>query len=113
MKSICIIGTGGFAKEVLSLINDLGMYDEVEAFMEPDHLWEEKGKDRIIMGKKVLPMSLADPDKHKITIGVASILIRQKTLTQLPADGLNNFFNLLIRQISGRGYTYAAAVNVI
>lgn len=86
MKSICIIGTGGFAKEVLSLINDLGRYDEVEAFMEPDHLWEERGKDKMIMGKKVLPMSHADPDKHKITIGVANSLIRQKSLTQLPAE---------------------------
>lgn len=71
---------------MLSLINDLGWYDDVEAFMEPDHLWEERGKDKIIMGKKVLPMSYADPDKHRITIGVADIALRQKSLTQLPAN---------------------------
>ena len=70
MKSICIVGTGGFAKEVLSIINDLGWYDDVEAFMEPDHLWEDRGKDKIIMGKKVLPMSKANPDKHRIAIGI-------------------------------------------
>lgn len=86
MKSICIVGTGGFGREVLSLINDLGRYDEVEAFLEPDHIWEEKWKDKMIMGKKVLPMSHADSGKHQITIGVASNAIRQKTLTQLPQD---------------------------
>ena len=85
MKEICIVGTGGFGREVLSLLNDLDKYDNVAAFLEPDHIWEEKWKDKTLMGKQVLPMSFANEAKHQITIGVASNAIRRKTLEQLPA----------------------------
>lgn len=85
-KSICIVGTGGFAREVLVLIDALGRYQEVEAFLEPDHIWERNWKDREIMGKKVLPLSFADQQKHMITIGIGNNETRKKTVTQLPTN---------------------------
>lgn len=67
-------------------MDDLNQYDQVAAFLEPDLSWEEKWKDKMIMGKKVLPMSFADADLHRISIGIASNEIRQRTVNQLPAD---------------------------
>jgi sugar O-acyltransferase (sialic acid O-acetyltransferase NeuD family) len=84
MKTICIVGTGGFAREVLCLLDALDRYEDMDAFLEPDSIWEEKWKGKTIMGKRVMPMSYAQPDQHQISIGIASGEIRRKTLDQLP-----------------------------
>ena len=52
-NSICIIGTGGFAREVLCLIDDLNLYSQFHAFMEPYDIWEKHWKDKTLMGKPV------------------------------------------------------------
>lgn len=85
-KSICIIGTGGFAREVLCLIDDLGLYDKVACFMEPDHIWANHWRDKDLMGKPVRPMSEANVTRHTACIGVADSAIREKTVAQLPSD---------------------------
>lgn len=83
--NLYIVGTGGFAREVLFLIDELGNYNQVKAFIEPDTIWEEKWKDKMIMGKPVLPFScLINSDR--VTIGVADSKIRELTTIQLPQD---------------------------
>ncbi len=81
-KRICIIGTGGFAKEVLWLIHDLGRLDEVACFMEPDADWRE----REMLGVPVWPQSRFDPTAHTATIAIGSSKIREKVVGQLPAE---------------------------
>ncbi|MCB0617461.1 MAG: NeuD/PglB/VioB family sugar acetyltransferase [Saprospiraceae bacterium] len=80
-KKICIVGTGGFAKEILWLIDDIGRFAEVECFMEPDHEWSE----RTIMDKPVRPQSEFDPGVHTAVIGIGHPQLREKVVHQLPA----------------------------
>jgi len=82
-----LAGTGGFAREVLYLMEDLNLYDNLNAFIEPDNIWEEKWKDKILMGKPVLPFSEVN-NGDSVSIGIGDAIIRKKTTTQLP-EGLN------------------------
>ncbi len=83
MKNICIVGTGGFAREVLFLIDQIGIFENVRAFIEPDHIFNEKWKDKYIMDIPVLAFSdLKESDK--VSIGVADIRLRELTTQQLP-----------------------------
>lgn len=83
-KKILIAGTGGFSKEVLCLITDLGRYDDVIGFIEPDFILENKDFPSLILGKPILPFSSVDPEKHCVTIAIGDSKIRQKTTSQLP-----------------------------
>lgn len=85
MAKSYIVGTGGFAREVLFLMDELGMYNTLHGFIEPDHIWEEKWKDKTIMDKPVFPFSDVKAF-DQITIGVADSNIRRKTISQLPKD---------------------------
>ena len=38
MAKSYIVGTGGFAREVLFLMDELGMYNTLHGFIEPDHI---------------------------------------------------------------------------
>lgn len=82
MKKLCIIGTGGFAKEVLWLIRDLGRMEEVVCFMEPEDIWQE----REMLGIPVWSQSRFDAEKYKATIAIGNSKIREKVVQQLPAD---------------------------
>ncbi|MEM1217358.1 MAG: NeuD/PglB/VioB family sugar acetyltransferase [Bacteroidota bacterium] len=82
MKKICIIGTGGYAKEIFWLIHDIGIEDQVECFMEPDDQYEE----RSIMDRPVLPQSQFDPAKHRAVIAIGNGRIREKVVQQLPEE---------------------------
>ncbi|MBR9921773.1 MAG: transferase [Bacteroidetes bacterium] len=82
MKKICIIGTGGFAKEVLLIIYDLRRMHEVACFMEPDDVWQE----RSIMDIPVRPQSEFDASFHTASIGIGNSMIREKVTQQLPAE---------------------------
>lgn len=85
-KQICIMGTGGFAREVLCLIADLGKYEEVDCFMESNEAWETEWKGKSIMGKPVKPQSEFNPSKSVATIGVGDTKIRQKIANSLPEN---------------------------
>ncbi len=85
-NSICIIGTGGFAREVLCLIDDLNLYSQVHAFMESYDTWEKQWKDKTLMGKPVLPMADFKSNRHQVVIGVGDTKIREKITKQLPLD---------------------------
>ena len=84
-KKILIAGTGGFAKEVLCLIDDLGLLDNVEAFIEPDFIFENYSKPLNIHGIPVKPYSFLEPKKHLVTVAIGESKVREKIVTeQLP-----------------------------
>jgi sugar O-acyltransferase (sialic acid O-acetyltransferase NeuD family) len=83
-KQILIAGTGGFSKEVLCLITDLGRYDDVLGFIEPDFILEKNNLPKEILGKPVLPYSIVDASKHIVSIAIGNSIIREKVITQLP-----------------------------
>jgi sugar O-acyltransferase (sialic acid O-acetyltransferase NeuD family) len=85
MNKIYIVGTGGFAREVLFLIDQLGDFNKVEAFLEPDHIWEDKWKDKTVMDKAVLPFSDFYVKKGAVSIGIGDPKLRELTVTQLPS----------------------------
>lgn len=93
MEKIFIVGTGGFAREVLFLIDQLGKFNNVEAFLELDHIWEERWKDKKIMDKPILPFSDFTANQGSITIGVGDPSIREKTVKQLPKN--TNYISLI------------------
>jgi|SRR5690554_252471 len=83
-KQILISGTGGISKEVLCLITDLGKYDDVAGFIEPDFIIEKGNIPSNIMGKPVLPYSKVDLTKHVVSLAMGDSKIREKSITQLP-----------------------------
>lgn len=84
MKKLCIIGSGGFAKEVYSYLPyTVSLYestfDSVECFID----CEEKPD---VMGIKVMPMCYFNPSIHIACIAVGSPLIKKKIVEELPTD---------------------------
>lgn len=82
MKKMCIIGTGGYAKEIFWLIDTIGIADQVECFMEPDEGYEE----RSLMDRPVRPQSEFDASKHSAIIAIGNSRIREKVVQQLPPE---------------------------
>ena len=72
---IGIIGTGGFAREILCLIHDLGRMKDVVYFLEKEEEWEKNWKNKKIMGIPVKPMSeflsSENPNIH-IVVGIGA-----------------------------------------
>lgn len=85
-KQICIIGLGGFAREVMCLLTDLGRKEDIVGFLETDEIWEKKWKGKELMGKPVLPESIFDSKKYSAVIGIGDSVVRQKVTMQLPSD---------------------------
>ena len=85
-KKIAIIGTGGFAREVLCLITDLGRYEDVACFMEPDDIWADKWQNQNIMGIPVRPRSEFNSKQFSVTIGIGNSIFREKVVNELPEE---------------------------
>ena len=85
-KKILIAGTGGFSKEVLCLIRDLGWYNDVIGFIEPDDVLKSKKFPTKILGKPIFPYSSIDPTKHCVTIAIGDSKVREKITNQLPVQ---------------------------
>ncbi len=86
-KKICIIGAGGFAREVLCCIIDgLKMpnskIEELVCFMVADEDFEEPK----IMGIDVIPQSLFDPLIYEAIIGIGDPILRKKIVKSLPVN---------------------------
>lgn len=79
-KNICIIGAGGFAKEVLCLITDLGRSNDVCCFMETDEFY----KKRTVLDIRVEPISNFNSEKYKAIVAVGDPHGREKIIKQLP-----------------------------
>jgi len=83
MKKLCVIGSSGLAKETFWLLQEIGLENSFECFMEPDEFWQEK----TILGKPVRKQSEFDSTKHKAIIGIGDSTIREKVVKyQLPSD---------------------------
>jgi sugar O-acyltransferase (sialic acid O-acetyltransferase NeuD family) len=83
MKKICIIGSSGLAKETYWLLQEVGLEDSIECFMEPNEYWQQKE----VFGIPVKKQSEFDSSRHKAVIGIGDTLIREKIVkTQLPLD---------------------------
>jgi sugar O-acyltransferase (sialic acid O-acetyltransferase NeuD family) len=80
--AVAIFGTGGFAREVACILHDLGRGDRIAAFHEPDEVYQA----RELLGVAVRPQSAFDPAKHRAVVGIGSPAIRQKVVSELPAE---------------------------
>ena len=82
MKKIAIIGAGGFAREVLWLITDLGLTPRVGGFFESDDVW----KKREVSGIPVLPISSLDENTWEAVLAVGSPTVRKSLRDSLPTS---------------------------
>ncbi|SDW23627.1 NeuD/PglB/VioB family sugar acetyltransferase [Lysobacter enzymogenes] len=82
MKKLALYGSGGFAREVLMLLEDLGLGERVMALYESDDLWKE----RIVSGINTQPISRFDPATTELVLAVGSPQARRKMHASLPAD---------------------------
>lgn len=86
-KKICIVGAGGFGREVLCLIMDiLENKDEdiskYACFMVDDEYYKEA----TIMGVDVIPRSKFDALNYNIVIAVGDPIARKKIVDSLPEE---------------------------
>lgn len=85
-NKIAIIGTGGFAEEVLFLLNDMGRLEDVCCFYDSDEGWEKNWKDKELLGKPVFPQSQFDPDLYVVSVAIGNPQLREKVVKALPED---------------------------
>ncbi len=78
MNKISVIGSGGFAKEVLCLLSDLNLEHLVRGFFEPDITW----KANTILGLPVLPYSDLN-STDQLIMGIGDSLVREKVYNEL------------------------------
>jgi len=76
------MGCGGFAKEVLSIVYDLGYMDRVVAFVEAD----DKYVPGDLMGKPIIPQSQLDRDGPQVVVAIGNTQIRWRIVQNLPKD---------------------------
>jgi sugar O-acyltransferase (sialic acid O-acetyltransferase NeuD family) len=84
-KKLCIVGTGGCAKEIFYFYLDTikkitHPLSELVCFMESD----ENIKEEQIMGINVLAQSKFNPKEYDVIVGVGDSLIRKKITESLP-----------------------------
>ena len=83
-KKICIVGAGGFAREVFCCIIDgLTNLDRIEdkiCFMVADEDYNETS----LMNINVICHSLFDPDLYKVIVGIGDPILRKKIVENLP-----------------------------
>lgn len=86
-KKICIIGAGGFGREVLCCIMDIYAGSgkniaDLACFMVDD----EHFKTSEILGVEVIPRSKFDYKLYDITVAIGDPTARKKVVESLPAD---------------------------
>ncbi|QSX73633.1 NeuD/PglB/VioB family sugar acetyltransferase [Lysobacter arenosi] len=82
MNKIAIFGAGGFAREVLVLLEDMGLADRVSALFESDGIW----KPRDIWGIPTLPISRFEPTSTDLVLGVGDPNARMAMRSSLPKE---------------------------
>lgn len=80
-KPIIIVGTGGFAREVGTLLLDLGLGDQWKAFIERDVAWK---KNQELMERPVWKESEIETGKYQVVIGVSNPQVREQIVDRLP-----------------------------
>jgi sugar O-acyltransferase (sialic acid O-acetyltransferase NeuD family) len=86
-KKICIVGAGGFAREVLCcLIDGIATtnlkIEEIACFMVKD----EQFKENKIMGVDVIPQSKFDPALYTVVVAIGDPLLRKTVVEGLPSQ---------------------------
>jgi sugar O-acyltransferase (sialic acid O-acetyltransferase NeuD family) len=86
-KKICILGTGGFGREVLCCLIDAiapsnSTIQELACFMVSDDLFNEKK----IMGVDVIPQSSFDPSLYNVVVAIGDPSTRKRVVNNLPPD---------------------------
>lgn len=85
-KKICIVGAGGFAREVLCcVIDSISNKEEIEdvaCFMVADEDYDET----TLMGVPIISHSLFDPEMYKVIVGIGDPVLRKKIVNKLPAN---------------------------
>ena len=82
MKKLGIFGAGGFARETMILLGDLGVADRVQAFYESDDIWRE----RSLLNIPVLPFSRFEPAESALILAVGNPSVR-KAMRQTTPSG--------------------------
>lgn len=82
MRKLALYGSGGFAREVLMLLEDMGMAERVHALYESDELWKE----RPVSGITTQPISRFDPTTTDLVLAVGSPQARRKMHASLPTE---------------------------
>ncbi|MGY0618352.1 NeuD/PglB/VioB family sugar acetyltransferase [Lysobacter sp. A378] len=82
MRKIGIFGAGGHAREILGLLDDLGMLSRVSSFVESDELWNE----RSVAGFSVKRLSQFDCMSHDVVIAIGDSFGRRAIRAALPSD---------------------------
>lgn len=87
-KKFCIIGTGGFAREVFCYVldvlkqqNPIIDYSRI-CFLDKDELCNGEK----VMGVDVIPESSFDPDKYVVLVGIGEPKIRKKVVEKMPKN---------------------------
>lgn len=85
-KQICIIGTGGSAREILCCLIDTLEYgvkvEDVACFMEKDEFYTVEE----VMGVKVIKESEFNPEKYDVIIGLGDSKKRKIIAEKLPKE---------------------------
>ncbi len=86
-KRICIVGAGGFAREVLCcLIDSMKISDEEMAKTACFMVGDEDYKEKTVMGIDVIPQSSFDAALYNVVVGIGEPMLRKKVVESLPAD---------------------------
>lgn len=80
MKRIGIVGAGGFAREVLWLLEDLGLGDRIDGFYESDATW----RTREVSGLPVRALSEFRPGHQEAVIAIGNPAVREALAAELP-----------------------------
>lgn len=94
VERILIAGSGGFAKEIIHLIHDLGRIEEVVAFIEPDFMLDRNVIPNQILTFPVIPYSKVNPLIDKVVIGIGIPEIREKIVNN-QLDSNQTYLNLI------------------
>lgn len=86
-KKLCIVGAGGFAREVLCCLIDASKTPiddiaKIACFMVADEDYDTKS----IMGIDVISHSLFNPELYNVIVGVGDPVLRKKIVDSLPSD---------------------------
>lgn len=85
-KQLCIIGTGGCAREVYGYIVDIfkaeNKHNDV-VFLDKDKCVKD---DMSVMGCKVIKESAFDTNKYVIVLGIGDSIIREKVVNKYPKE---------------------------
>jgi sugar O-acyltransferase (sialic acid O-acetyltransferase NeuD family) len=84
-KELIIIGSGGFAKEVFTIIVDCGRLNSFIGFFEPDKVLENRFSPKTL-GFPCYGYSQIDTKIHKAIIAVGDPVTREKIVNELPTD---------------------------